>query len=246
MTKRYPSHHTPSLTTEYPQTHNRFLFSSTNPNETPRVPHLFHSTSFCTTEITPLFVTVNTHYPQCNSVWMDWKCYSRTLIPGLLHCSYNSIYPEQYEYMLELKQLFETNEHKGHALIEMPTGTGKTVCIFSVYLASRFANPRMGSASHLMYNEIGKLVYCTRTIAELNQCMQELKRVAAYRRAVLGNKYIPTNGVCLSSRRNLCIHSSIDVKNADVTVDISTSIPHSVPSFCRMRATARFAIPRRS
>lgn len=46
--------------------------------------------------------------------------------------------------MLELKQLFETNEQKSHALIEMPTGTGKTVCIFSVYLAAKFVNPRMG------------------------------------------------------------------------------------------------------
>ena len=64
-------------------------------------------------------------------------------------------------------------------------------------------------------------MYCTRTIAELNQCMEELKRVVAYRRSVLEGRYVPIYGVCLSSRRNLCIHSAIDVKNAEVTVDIS-------------------------
>lgn len=67
-------------------------------------------------------------------------------------------------------------------------------------------------------------MYCTRTIAELNQCMEELKRVIAYRRSVLENRYTPIYGVCLSSRRNLCIHSAIDRKNAEVKVDISNTL----------------------
>ena len=46
--------------------------------------------------------------------------------------------------------------------------------------------------------------------------MEELKRVVAYRRSVQEGRYVPVYGVCLSSRRNLCIHS-------EVTVDISTS-----------------------
>ena len=33
---------------------------------------------------------------------------------------YESIYPEQYEYMLELKHSLDA---KGHCMLEMPTGT---------------------------------------------------------------------------------------------------------------------------
>jgi len=35
---------------------------------------------------------------------------------------YEFIYPEQYQYMVELKR---TLDAKGHCLLEMPTGTGK-------------------------------------------------------------------------------------------------------------------------
>ena len=41
-------------------------------------------------------------------------------------------YPEQFDYMLELKRAIDA---KGHALLEMPTGTGKTVCLVSLIMA---------------------------------------------------------------------------------------------------------------
>lgn len=63
------------------------------------------------------------------------------------------MYPEQYNYMLELKRALDA---KGHALLEMPTGTGKTVCLLSLVLAYQAAHP-----------EIGKLIYCTRTVPEM-------------------------------------------------------------------------------
>ena len=58
---------------------------------------------------------------------MGWMCCFRHLSHGCIIHRYESIYPEQYEYMQQLKQVLETNEQKGHALLEMPTGTGKTV-----------------------------------------------------------------------------------------------------------------------
>ncbi|KNB42784.1 DNA repair helicase [Blastocystis sp. subtype 4] len=73
--------------------------------------------------------------------------------------------------MLELKQILETKERKGHALLEMPTGTGKTMCILAVYLSLKD-----------IYPNLGKLIYCTRTITELNQCMDELKTITKYRK----------------------------------------------------------------
>ena len=49
----------------------------------------------------------------------------RLSVDGLLvYFPYEYIYPEQYAYMLELKRALDA---KGHALLEMPSGTGKTV-----------------------------------------------------------------------------------------------------------------------
>jgi DNA excision repair protein ERCC-2 len=45
---------------------------------------------------------------------------------------YDYIYPEQYQYMLELKRCLDAS---GHGLLEMPSGTGKTATILSLLLA---------------------------------------------------------------------------------------------------------------
>ena len=82
------------------------------------------------------------------------------------HC-----YHEQYEYMLELKRSIDA---KGHAVLEMPTGTGKTVCLLSLIVAYQSARP-----------ETGKLIDCTRTVPEMVKCMEEIKRVMEYRTKVL-------------------------------------------------------------
>jgi DNA excision repair protein ERCC-2 len=75
------------------------------------------------------------------------------------------MYPEQYNYMLELKHALDA---KGSALLEMPTGgfspqhhsslvgTGKTVCLISLITSYQFAHP-----------DVGKLIYCTRTVPEM-------------------------------------------------------------------------------
>ena len=54
---------------------------------------------------------------------------------------YDFMYPEQYNYMLELKRALDA---KGHALLEMPTGTGKTICLLSLVLAYQAAHPEIG------------------------------------------------------------------------------------------------------
>ena len=51
--------------------------------------------------------------------------------------------------------------------------------------------------------------------------MDELKRVVKCRKEILGSEYKPITGLCLSSRRNLCINSKIDIQNANTHVDIS-------------------------
>jgi|JI6StandDraft_1071083.scaffolds.fasta_scaffold04362_2 Rad3-related DNA helicase len=62
----------------------------------------------------------------------------RILIEDLPVCfPYSLVYNEQVEYMTWLKR---TLDSQGHALIEMPTGTGKTICLLALltsYLSNR-------------------------------------------------------------------------------------------------------------
>lgn len=62
---------------------------------------------------------------------------------------FESLYREQYDYMFELKQALDA---PGHALLEMPTGTGKTVALLSLILSYFSARP----------SRVQKLIYCTR------------------------------------------------------------------------------------
>jgi DNA excision repair protein ERCC-2 len=96
---------------------------------------------------------------------------------------------------------------RGHCLLEMPTGTGKTVSLLSLITSYQYSNP-----------EIGKLIYCTRTVQEMDKVIEELKFIMKYRIHYLTKlaeeqkvKIRDPNilGVCLSSRRNLCIHPTV-------------------------------------
>jgi DNA excision repair protein ERCC-2 len=69
--------------------------------------------------------------------------------------------------MRSLKQALDAG---GHCLLEMPTGTGKTVCLLSLITSYQFSKPACG-----------KLIYCTRTVPEMNHVMEELATVLSYR-----------------------------------------------------------------
>ena len=124
---------------------------------------------------------------------------------------YEAVYPEQYEYMKEMATLLNTD---GHAILEMPTGTGKTVCLLSLILS--FIKQKKPSF---------KLIYCTRTIVEMEKTLEELKFVQKTREqdfpasspdASLGS---PILAMCLSSRRNLCIHPKVSKEDDRERVD---------------------------
>ncbi|KNA00274.1 TFIIH basal transcription factor complex helicase XPD subunit, putative [Plasmodium vivax] len=80
---------------------------------------------------------------------------------------YDYIYPEQYAYMRYLKK---TLDSEGHCVLEMPTGTGKTVAIFSLITSYQHGK-----------NDEGKFIFCTRTVAEMEKSLIELKKVIQYR-----------------------------------------------------------------
>ena len=71
---------------------------------------------------------------------------------------YERMYLEQYQYMRSIKQALDA---EGHALLEIPTGTGKTVYLLSLSTSYQYANP-----------SAGKSVYCTRKVPEMNAVME--------------------------------------------------------------------------
>ncbi|PLW28350.1 hypothetical protein PCASD_17459 [Puccinia coronata f. sp. avenae] len=129
---------------------------------------------------------------------------------------YDKIYPEQYAYMCDLKRTLDLG---GHCVLEMPSGTGKTISLLSLIVAYQ-----------LYYPERRKLVYCSRTVPEIEKALIELKRLMAYRatqhrlRAGLTDQSAPTNeddflGIGLTSRKNLCIHPQVSREKKGKVVD---------------------------
>jgi len=125
---------------------------------------------------------------------------------------YDRMYLEQYQYMRSIKQALDA---EGHALLEMPTGTGKTVCLLSLITSYQYANP-----------SAGKLVYCTRTVPEMNAVMEELGVVLAYRAKELGLDVIPSaetetvNGVSQEGSASSSVPSSTGASSGGNTMDI--------------------------
>ena len=118
---------------------------------------------------------------------------------------YDKIYKEQYDYMLCLKRAIDA---RGHALLEMPTGTGKTVCLVSLVTSYQF-----------QYPATGKLIYCTRTVQEMYKTMDEIRRVIAFREKAVGPQGGKVLALCLSSRKNMCIHPRVEQGSDREAVD---------------------------
>ncbi|OWM66832.1 general transcription and DNA repair factor IIH helicase subunit XPD-like isoform X1 [Punica granatum] len=108
---------------------------------------------------------------------------------------YDNIYPEQYSYMVELKRALDA---KGHCLLEMPTGTGKTIALLSLITSYALSKPQ----SPL------KLLYCTRTVHEMEKTLAELKKLHDYQVQHLGPA-ARILAVGLSSRKNLCVNPRV-------------------------------------
>ncbi|KAF1939848.1 TFIIH basal transcription factor complex helicase-like protein subunit [Clathrospora elynae] len=117
---------------------------------------------------------------------------------------YPRVYPEQYAYMCDLKR---TLDQGGHGVLEMPSGTGKTVSLLSLIVAYQ---------QH--YPEKRKLIYCSRTMSEIEKALAELKALMKYRTAELGYEE-DFRGMGLTSRKNLCLHPSVKREKSGSVVD---------------------------
>ncbi len=83
----------------------------------------------------------------------------------------------------------------------MPSGTGKTTTLLSLIVAYMIENPF----------SVVKLIYCSRTVPEIEKVMEEMKRLLSYIERERGVPNTMT-GVVLSSRKNLCIHPQVCCK----------------------------------
>ncbi|KAI8852107.1 hypothetical protein BC829DRAFT_424885 [Chytridium lagenaria] len=118
---------------------------------------------------------------------------------------YDYIYPEQYAYMKDMKRALDA---KGHCLLEMPSGTGRPHVeniTTKILISLQF------------YPEKRKLIYCSRTVPEIEKALAELRRLMEYRASHgLNESFL---GLGLSSRRNLCVHPQVSQEKRGTFVD---------------------------
>lgn len=106
--------------------------------------------------------------------------------------------------MVDLKKTLDAG---GHCVLEMPSGTGKTITLLALIVAYQQHNP-----------EARKLIYCSRTMSEIEKALAELKNLMKYREEQLGYKE-DFRGLGLTSRKNLCLHPSVKREKSGSVVD---------------------------
>lgn len=117
---------------------------------------------------------------------------------------YPKIYPEQYKYMCDIKKTLDAG---GNSILEMPSGTGKTVSLLSLTIAYQ-----------MHYPEHRKIIYCSRTMSEIEKALVELENLMDYRSRELG-VHEDFRGLGLTSRKNLCLHPIVSKERKGTVVD---------------------------
>ncbi|WOO79551.1 General transcription and DNA repair factor IIH helicase subunit XPD [Vanrija pseudolonga] len=124
-------------------------------------------------------------------------------------CRCSSPMREQYSYMCDLKKTLDAG---GHCVLEMPSGTGKTVSLLSLIVSY------MQKLTQQFYPNKRQLVYCSRTVPEIEKALAELKRLMEYR-AEMGANDEGFRGLGLSSRKNLCLNPEVAKEKKGKIVD---------------------------
>lgn len=118
---------------------------------------------------------------------------------------YECIYPEQLAALFEYKRALDA---RGHGAIEMPTGTGKTITVLSLCVSYQLAHP-----------EVGKLIYCTRTVPEMEKVLEEMRVLQGYVEQEVGRETARILALGLSSRKNMCVNPAVADEGSRENVD---------------------------
>ena len=140
---------------------------------------------------------------------------------------YDKVYPEQYEYMRDIKRVLDNSDVNGNiqlnngqnaaansCILEMPSGTGKTVSLLSITIAyQRYHFKQTGIKK--------KIIYCSRTMSEIEKTLLELENLIEYRNKMLPPDEADENilGLGLTSRKNLCINEEVNSTKSGKLVD---------------------------
>ena len=83
----------------------------------------------------------------------------------------------------------------------------QTITLLSLVTSYQLAHP-----------ECGKLIYCTRTVPEMEKVLAELRNLQKYREQELGVA-AQILALGLSSRKNMCIHPMVSEEGSRESVD---------------------------
>ncbi|KAJ4459043.1 putative General transcription and DNA repair factor IIH helicase subunit XPD [Paratrimastix pyriformis] len=146
---------------------------------------------------------------------------------------YPFIYPEQLKYMKELKKAIDA---KGHCLLEMPTGTGKTPALLSLIMSHQQhvdAVPAPLTTDGPAPRTFPRLIYLSRTVPEVVKVLTEVKRTISCLQHY-GALKRPLVCLGLSSRANLCINQK--VVNSPTVRDTDSACRDLTASWVRTKA----------
>nr|CAJ2477240.1 unnamed protein product [Leishmania braziliensis] len=137
-------------------------------------------------------------------------------------------YPAQVEFM---RSVVECLQHGFNGLLESPTGTGKTLCLLCSTLAwiaatsqDAIFRPTSGREQKGRGMHTHKVVYCSRTHAQLTQVVRELRRTSYAQRFTMA---------VLGSREHMCL-------NKEVTRLPSSQAQNTMCSVLRSERNCRF------
>jgi DNA excision repair protein ERCC-2 len=139
---------------------------------------------------------------------------------------YDGIYPEQYRYMVEVYKTItcDANGEKKNAaiaLLEIPSCSGKVTCLLSLIMSYLYQQKRSNK------NQASKLIYCTRSVSEMEKVLEECKFVYKYLMNSIREKMSDEDAarqadllaIGVSSRKNLCINPEVKIVSEDLKVE---------------------------